>query len=150
MKRRPERQPLFVGESNPVSPHPADALYPWPETSAGGRLRRALGLEMSDYFSLLRRENLFALSPKKWDGSEAKARAKDILTLYGADGDVVFLLGNRVAQAFGMKGLPLWGHRKVENYLFGMDITFVRVPHPSGCLDPSSRKKMRALARKFL
>ena len=112
-------KPLLVGEANPYSQDPEDALFPWPPGSAGGRLCRLLGWGQGHYLRAFDRVNLYTIPPRTWSAPAARQVAGWILA--EREGDVV-LLGARVVRAFLPDPIPLW--TRCER--------FVALPHPSG------------------
>jgi len=113
-------KPLLVGEANPYSEDPADALLPYPDGSAGWRLARMLGWGRAQYLRSFDRTNIFAGPRDRWSLPEARGRAQAILE-GRSDGDII-LLGRRVCDAFERSEHEFW-----------MRIgRFVTLPHPSG------------------
>lgn len=119
-------RPLLVGEDNPHSSDPADALLPTPGTAGGNLCRRIMGLTEEEYLLGFDRANLCA---GRWDAKEAAERAKEI-----ADDDsreAIVLLGAKVASAFR----AAFGCR-LEPFRFygrpGSRRVYVYLPHPSG------------------
>lgn len=143
-------RPLLVGETNPHSPHPDDALYPYPPGSAGGRLCRLLRLPASQYVETFDRVNLIGFR-QPWTKARARFAAPVILDRFPAT-TVVFMLGAKVAEAFSMQHVRLWGSFDVERDR--VTTTFVRLPHPSGrCRewnDPRSEQRLRRTVRRHL
>lgn len=118
-------KPLLVGELNPYGSDPDMALYPLPEHASGGRLQRILGLSRGEY---LRRFDRVNLCTGWWSMKAARERAHEIAL--ERDGQVVILLGVRVAQAFGFHPEPFkrWG-RSMDSV--GPGVVYI-LPHPSG------------------
>ena len=135
-------RPLLVGEAN---------LFPWPPSSAGGRLMEMLGMEKEEYMISFDRVNLFEGVPARWSTPEARVRANAIQYNYG--NEVVFLLGARVARAFGIDRDP-WSIVQRADSMDGSLVTFVLLPHPSGrCRawnDKRSIARLRRLVDKYL
>lgn len=105
---------IIVGEDNPQSSRPADALVPWPDGCAGHRLMGILGLP-EDMYLEIQRTNLCC---PRWDGRAAVERALALLRGDVAEGDVVYpeegeylilALGAKVADRFAAAH-----HRYVE------------------------------------
>jgi len=127
-------RPILVGESNPHSPHPGDALLASPPGSAGNRLwlmaLEASGMTLHAYERAFRRVNLCA---QRWSDRSAREGA-EVLRRSFSKGDRVVLLGRRVQ---ALMGEPPAG------------VTFYQVPHPSGrCRDyndPKQRRRVGAL-----
>lgn len=144
--RKPTATPNFarailVGESNPYSRNPDDALLPYPAQSAGARLRGLLGWSEDEYLASFWRSNL--ASGRGWDQHEAeKAAANLVAEALRHDLDVV-MLGARVASAFSKPPLDAWAR----------DGNLVRVPHPSGrCREwsrPGARERLRRLMERY-
>lgn len=132
--RSDKTRPLLVAESNPYGSDPRYALYPYPETSAGGRLCfKVLGLTRREYLSRFDRVNLCA---GKWNMKEARGRAAEI---YERNGWVV-LFGARVCRAFDFSFLPFTTRGR-----------HVILPHPSGLSrawnEPGAFERARAVLR---
>ena len=114
--------PIFIGEANPYGAHPRYALWDEPATSAGGRLRRKiLGVRSDTYLACER----FNLCPTAWNREQARVRAADLLNT--RPGEVLVLLGRKVAEAFGVADLPEFGTKQI----IGGPLLVV-LPHPSG------------------
>lgn len=129
-------KPLLVGENNPLSALPRWALYPWPPNSAGARLCAHLGMTVEQYLGAFERTNLFDVAPARWRIADARQAAGLILTAF--DSRTVIMLGARVAAAFNMEHVPLWGARAESRRVF------VRFPHPSGrCRVWNDRRAVR-------
>lgn len=108
-------RPLLVGECNPWSDDPSDALLPWPRGASGNRLRLLLHLSDREYLSRFRRTDL---CNGGWDLRRARRRAEDIAR---TEPNPVVLLGARVCAAFKMRFTPF---ERTGRYLV--------LPHPSG------------------
>lgn len=146
-------KPLIVGEANPYTPYPAYyALYPWPPHSAGGRLARMLRMNKEEYLRAFDRVNLFEAPPATWSAPEAREKAREVE--WSTDAEVIFMLGARVAAAFGHRDLPVWGFRERANIITGRLVRFIYLPHPSGrCRvwnDKRAEAKLRRIVRKYL
>jgi len=145
--RKPTATPNFarailVGESNPYSRNPDDALLPYPAQSAGARLRGLLGWTEDEYLESFWRVNL--IRGRCWHQAEAEqVAAKLVIDALRHDLDVV-MLGARVAAAFSKPPLEPWAR----------DGNLVRVPHPSGrCREwykPGARERLRRLMGRYL
>jgi hypothetical protein len=140
-------KPLLVGELNPYGADPEMALYPLPENASGGRLQRILGLSRGEY---LRRFDRVNLCTGKWDATVARMRALEIVR--ERDGQVVVLLGAKVAGAFLFDYTPFirWG-RSMDSR--GPGVVYI-LPHPSGrnpqWNEAGAQEKARELLRDFL
>lgn len=151
---------MLIGEAPGPSTRSDAPLFPYPVTSAGGRLLAMSGMRMLDYLQVHHRANLLAHYPgARWPTGEARAAALTLVLASQALGWTIVALGNRVAEACGMTGLashqfvwlldlspsrePLWSDRPVTG-----GIRAVRVPHPSGrsrlLNDPAERERVRA------
>jgi len=116
-------KPLLIGEANPYSGNPKLALFPWPASSAGGRLCRVvLGLAPRQYIRWFDRVNLCA---GEWNAREAREAAKQIFVDRFKPERVNVLLGAKVARAFGYDFEPFLVER-------GSCGSVVILPHPSG------------------
>lgn len=90
-------KPLLVGESNPYSSNPADALLPFPAGSAGHRFCEViLAMSPREYLRAFERRNLFGIR-ERWSAPEARRRAGGIAREWAAP---VIALGSKVAAAF--------------------------------------------------
>lgn len=112
-------KPLIVGELNPLDADPRYALFPYSQSSSGGRLCVILGLCERDYLRRFDRANLCV---GKWDALEARAVARRVLRQRRR---VLILLGEKVATAFFGEFEPF-----SVGHLLGTSI--VMLPHPSG------------------
>lgn len=123
-------RPLLVGEDNPYSARPSDALLPYPDRSAGARLcRDILGLSVVDYLAKFDRVNLCG---QKWNDDEARRVVGAICA--NGHGRVLVLLGAKVLRAFLLPQQP-----PPEFFTRGEFATcgngavkYVALPHPSG------------------
>lgn len=128
-------RPLIVGLHNPLSPHPADALVPYPSGCAGWRLWMMMRdvvprFSRDTYLHGFDRRNLWrGRELPSGKGSTAAYRSEGDLVLSACHGrtDVV-LLGARVWDSVAMCLAPSWFECK--EVLPG--IRFWRIPHPSG------------------
>ncbi len=120
--------PLFVGEVNPISSHPDDALYCNPRNCSGERLQRLiLGLHPRTYLALHRTN----LCTGTWSMHASRRRAE--LLCHDDPSrpwDLVVLLGRKVADAFEFDG-PFFSTLTVPRWA-SKPITFYSIPHPSG------------------
>ena len=131
-------KPLLVGEANPYSRRPDDALLPWPEGASGHRLSRLLGLSADDYVAAFERRNLCGMV---WDTRRAREEA---VRIEAGPHRVLVLLGSKVRAAFGVRRDP-----------FTVDVTptervYVHLPHPSGRSREWHRVGAAALARRLV
>ena len=119
-------RPLLVGESNPYSRNPGDALLPWPEGAAGARLRDILGMTNEVYLAAFDRVNLLGGSTK-WSVRLARAVVSGL-----PDVDRI-LLGARVCAAHGVGFVPFTCVRP-DGFRGGgaADVHWLILPHPSG------------------
>lgn len=126
----------LVGESNPYSADPANALLPYPPGSAGHRLCHDIfGFQESDYLRLFERRNLCG---PVWRTPTARHAAVQI----ASEARHIILLGSRVTEAFGLDfSGRLWhvGPQRLcsRPSLFGRRKGDARhvvavLPHPSG------------------
>lgn len=106
---------LLVGEANPYSLDPHDALLPEPRGAAGDRLRRLLEMTDEEYLATFARINLCR---RTWDRARAREKAARILAEWP---DPVVLLGRKVAAAFELAFEPFSRHGRL-----------LVLPHPSG------------------
>ncbi len=128
----PLRHPigLIVGEQPGPNSSRACPMFPYPASSAGGRLLAMSDIPIHEYLTLLRRINVQEVNgPWRLLGARARAAviAEDAASLYGPLR--VVLCGRRVAKAFWLGDLP-WFKR----YRFPQpdwQHTYVVVPHPS-------------------
>lgn len=126
-------RPMIVGEANPYSRDPDDALLPYPAQSAGARFRTLLGWSEDEYLGAFERRNL--LDGSGWSLPRAHAAADQLMRHNGP----IILLGAKVAAAFDVTDLALWTWRG----------RFLRLPHPSGLSrewsKPGATERLRAL-----
>lgn len=92
----------LIGEGNPYSRHPDDALLPFPTNSAGWRLcYKVLGVSEVTYLERYERANVCA---RAWSKAEATT---NVPKLRARIGDAPYiLLGAQVAEAFGVTFVP--------------------------------------------
>jgi hypothetical protein len=87
---------LLVGEDNPLSSWPENALVCWPDGCAGERLQsRIFGLPELEYLALWRTN----LCRGGWFAKSARARATELLNP-DAPWKVIVMLGRKVEAAF--------------------------------------------------
>lgn len=137
------RQPvgLLVGEQPPPAGNPALPLWPYPATSAGGRLRAMSGVPAGEYLMRLARVNLSRRPVATWDTSRARHRAHQLLATL-PDGARVVLCGARARDA--ALGQVPWFEAAVLPATRG-HVVAVAIPHPSGRAreynDPDNRDR---------
>lgn len=151
---------LFVGEAAgkwvPGSHRP---LWPHPANSAGGRLLKYSGLTMEEYVHGTERVNLFLDTPKKWSKVHAEQVAKSVAYYAWARGQVLVLLGKKVASAFGLPGLPFdmdWVKFQLNDEWTGTrfapklgSVYAVVIPHTSGRCRDWNDPKVKEDAERF-
>lgn len=138
---------LFVGEDNPLSVDPQDALYPYPPRCAGERLcNHILELPVANYLACWRTN----LCTGRWNATAARDRANNLLVPL-AEWRTVILLGKKVAQAFGFGGEP-FETRNYMNPTTGSEHIWevIYLPHPSGRNLVWNSATVRANARMLL
>lgn len=136
---------MVVGEAAGRAGQRVLPLFPYPPNSAGGRLSKLYGRGHGAYLRTFARRNLLELGPEhgEWDKDKARRGAERILREIRASEptvDMIYLLGRRVWEAFGVPpdasvfdryseecsdGIWLWvppAHRR----------RYVLLPHPSG------------------
>lgn len=112
---------LILGEAPGTRTSADMPMFPWPLTSAGGRLFQVSGFEIKTYLKTFDRANL--LDTTGWNAKRAAQNAREIVKAWQKRR--IVLCGNRVSDAFGYRGPAFtW----VD--LFG--VRCVRIPHPSG------------------
>lgn len=141
-------------------------MFPFPSTSAGGRLLTMSGIPAEEYLRRFARRNLFDVypGPGGWNKKEriaAQARALEVFE--DARGGRIVMLGAQVARAFapitgGMLGA--FEYRK-DCSVDGLSdarcscagTEFVALPHPSGrsrtMNDQATRTRVRRTLREF-
>lgn len=139
-------KPLLVGESNPYGSDPEYALFPNPGNSAGARLARILGMDVSAYLRAFDRVNLIPgmVCPCDrhrggWCPPCARAAAKGLTAPFRV------LLGARVTAAHGAQFHPFttveFGGGERRGW-------WLLLPHPSGRSrlwnDPVNTPRVRA------
>jgi hypothetical protein len=136
------RKLRLIGEANPYSSDPADALLPRPPRSAGARLRAILALPEPHYLATFERVNLCRCV---WRDGPARAAALRL----SRERVRLILLGARVARAFGLDfAALLWHAGPLRLPLPGSPVRIVGIlPHPSGRSrhwhDPASAERAR-------
>lgn len=130
--------PIFVGELNPYAGDKSFALYDYPETSAGARLRKLICQVPSSTYRAFTRYNLCEGS---WSAPKARAEAIRLTSLHMREPRTWVLLGVKVRSAFA------WVDPKDERFIvYKMDLAagsllragycadqqYLLLPHPSG------------------
>jgi hypothetical protein len=138
---------LLVGEDNPQSSAPEDALYPYPIGCAGHNFAENIAdVGMARHLATWRTN----LCNPAWSAKAAAERARQLVVADGVPWRTIVMLGVKVARAFG-SGLKMYNglsyvfepftsgrvlHRVRENSSpakADLDwITLVSLPHPSG------------------
>ncbi len=137
--------PLLVGELNPVSDHPEDALYCYPPGCSDERLQRlVLGLRQPTYLALHRAN----LCVGRWSLTAARTKAEQLtLDEPSRPWDVAVMLGRKVADAFGYDR-PFFSAQ--ECGLF-WPYVLISLSHPSGLCrawrEPGAFTRARDLLR---
>jgi len=117
-------RPILVGEAPGPNTDPYRPLNCDESTSAGGRLRDIMRIDRDQYNMMFDKINLMPLKPDRWSIPESREKADKLMRfLYNRD---VFLLGKRVAHAFGMMERQFF-----DGLHCGQTVLYV-VPHPSG------------------
>lgn len=123
---------LLIGQAPGPNTDPARPLYPFPASSAGGRLCKFMGISVDEYLEIFDRVNLLQEFPGK-EGKEdkfpprlAKVAAAAILPLL--EGRAVVFLGRNVANSFGYSALGFHSW----DYHPGLRMQLACVPHSSG------------------
>lgn len=136
---------IIVGEDNPRSSDPRDALFPYPINCAGERLQRLVfGVSVETYLSDYERVNL--CESGRWSARVAREKAYQVgirASLLGGGAKIV-MLGRKVADAFDRS----W--TGVPRELFTAAGPFVLLPHPSGRCREWNAPGAFARARKLL
>lgn len=122
---------LLVGEQPGAASNPRLPLWPYPENSAGGRLRRMSCVPHAEYLVRLARVNLARRPTGRWDPEGAQGRAYALACGLAGTGCRVVACGARARDAFGA---PSWFERwtVVAPYRSGRQLEVVAIPHPSG------------------
>lgn len=140
-------RPLLIGQAPGPNTRSDKPLFPYPSTSAGGRLQQMTGLTRGQYLRTFDRMNLlqhFPGSVQNGDSfplSKARPAAQAVEQVLG--GRRVVLVGRNVATAFGFRESPFfeWFDQPIWGY------EAVVVPHPSGRNHWYNNEENRALAR---
>lgn len=108
------------------------AMWPWPPSSAGGRLLEFSGMPVEEYVTRLARTNLFQTKVARWSLARAEGRAIFLVAQYKSQHNEerkwprFVLCGRKVAHAFGMDQYP-WFEK-----VYDEGVAYVVIPHPSG------------------
>lgn len=135
----------IIGEAPGPNTSPKLPIFPFPASSAGGRLMSYSRMRPAEYLGKLYRKNLFTTFLPGWCAPAARELASYIERDL-ADMKIrrVLLLGTRVGAAFEVGGL--WSSLTTTS-----GITFLVIPHPSGrCRvynDEAARKRAGAAIR---
>lgn len=132
---------LLVGEMPGPRTSPALPMFPYPASSAGGRLWAMSRMPLGAYLGRVVRVNLFRDYRPTWATGPARDMAADILTkLAGTEARVV-LCGRRVQSAFHSGEVVPF-----ERFSIG-SVELIGIPHPSGRSrahnDPEVRRRTR-------
>lgn len=118
----------LLGEAPGPNTRPDCPLFPYPATSAGGRLHAMLGLSYEVYFSM-RRANLIPYYPGPGGvPAEAARSAATLLVSQLAPGDRVLGFGTKVRDALGLRTQPALTWR--QDIIHGRLLSWAH--HPSG------------------
>jgi hypothetical protein len=138
---------LLVGEDNPLSINPADALYPYPVGCAGYNFAENIANVGSGHQLATWRTNLCL---GRWSTKAARERAAALVLTGGVPWRVIVALGRRVGDAFEralsnydppLEVEPFTTNRvlnaahrnEIPDPALKLDwITLVSLPHPSG------------------
>lgn len=146
-------RPLLVGQAPGPRTRPDYPLYPYPSTSAGGRLMGLMGLELHQYTRMFDRVNVLYTFPGKHERDDkfpmTKARPAAEAMRHFLYGREVLLVGRGVAEAFGHEPSylewvlePWWGYR------------YAVLPHPSGrnrwYNEPGNRERAEEFLRAWV
>lgn len=118
---------LLVGEDNPISDAPEDALFCYPKNCSGHRLQsKIFGVSKANYLSMWRTN----LCVGGWSTKKASARAHELLWS-NAPWRVVVLLGKKVCDVAASTH-----ESKTYDMFTSLRLTigtrWVFLPHPSG------------------
>jgi hypothetical protein len=143
----PRSRVLLLGEDNPLSDLAEHALYPYPPTCSGARLRWILGLPEDDYLAL-HRANLCATGA--WSMREARRRAELLAMDPSAPWRLIVLCGRKVADAFNYERPFFTAAIEPATAAWHEPIWLVSLPHPSGRVTLWNREEHRLRARDLL
>lgn len=138
---------VIVGEAPGKHTSPRLPMFPWPASSAGGRLLKMAGITAGEYIGRLRRRNLWETYEQAEEAGAPEDRARGELALdsifaFDANERIV-VLGDRVARAFGLDGI--WKSRTVTRGDTTVEIK--SIAHPSGRSLVYNDAKARACAQ---
>lgn len=133
----------IIGEAPGRNTSPKLPLFPFPASSAGGRLMAYSGMKPTNYLATFHRRNVqTVLAP--WSAPHARELATYIeRDMVDAKIHRVLLLGTRVGAAFEVGGL--WSTLTTTS-----GITYFVIPHPSGRCRVYNDEPARARARAAL
>ncbi len=143
----PRSRILLVGEDNPLSDAPEHALYPYPPSCSGARLRWILQLSEDDYLAL-HRTNLCA--SEAWSMREARRRAALLSADPSAPWRILVLLGRKVADAFSYERPFFTTGIEPATATWREPLWLVSLPHPSGRVTLWNKEEHRLRARAIL
>lgn len=99
-------RPVLIGQAPGPNTPPKEPLYPFPESSAGARLRRFAGLSLHEYLFSFDRKNLLNFFPGpagRGDAFPLKLAKRSAETLReDLLGRHVVLVGRKVGDSFGI------------------------------------------------
>lgn len=102
-------KPLLVGQAPGPNTDPDLPLFPYPKTSAAGRLKRIMDISMGDYLRTFDRVNVFRdfqggkPSRDHFPLTTAKLIARSMMPML--QGRTVILVGRKVSEAFGLNDM---------------------------------------------
>lgn len=134
--------PVLVGEAPGHSTSVHLPLYPWPASSAGGRLMTISKMDTADYLRTFHRINLMRELPERWSNRRAAEAATDLLLSDELRDRPLVLMGTRVAEAFALK--------KDLHFVAHRGRWIASVPHPSGRNLLLNHEPMRERVRRIL
>ena len=142
----------MIGQAPGPKTSPNYPLFPFPPTSAGGKLHKLTGLSLEDYFKKYERTNLLRDFPgatpgggDRWPLQEARAAARALVP--SLKGRRVLFIGRNVSRAFMYGGGFEYFHLYYQEE---DDFTFAIVPHTSGVSRFYNDPVNVASAQKFL
>lgn len=153
---------ILIGQAPGPNTKPEAPLYPYPATSAGGRLASFLGLSLREYLERFERYNVLNHFPgqggsgeDRFPKSEARCAAQAMWPFLR--GRRVVFVGRQVAEAFGFGAVPFLESVEALNRKIGEPgtstadhkTTFVVIPHPSGRNPWYSRPENREALRTY-
>jgi uracil-DNA glycosylase len=117
--------PILVGEAPGESTSRWLPMFPFPRSSAGGRLLTISSMTPFDYLRTFHRVNLFETLPKKWEAARARVQAVALLQRF--QGHPLVLLGSKVCTAFNVTA-AVGDWRPIQQH----GCWLLLLPHPSG------------------